>query len=219
MKKLLLSLALIILPVVSLADEENANRVHWSLELKGGANFPAAPNWQDFYGKSSTSEFGSSLAYKVIRQIEVGIEGTYLSANGNGQALLHGGQPAQASQVSYELIPLNVFVLARGVISEDQLLVPYLGGGWTRMFYREEVNGQNMTVRGSTDGYHVRGGVQLLLDTIDPCSAKNLYDEFKVYHTYFFTEAKYTHAVAGTNPSGTVNLGGISYLGGLLFEF
>jgi len=220
LRRLLLAFVFMSLPALSLAGEEGSgDRPHWSLELKGGTFFPALPNWSSFYGSSHTSEFGGSVAYKVFRQIEVGAEGTYLSANGNGQALLHGSVPAQASPVSYELIPLNVFILMRGIINEDQLLVPYLGGGWTRMFYREEVKGQNLTVKGSTNGYHFRGGVQLLLDKIDPDSAKSFYTEFHIRHTYFFTEAKYTSATAGTNPSGSVNLGGPSYLGGLLFEF
>jgi len=205
------------IPAVALAAEESGDRPHWSLELKGGAFFPGLSNWSDYYGQSYTTEFGGALAYKVWREIEVGVEGTYLSADGSGYAPLH-AQLAVGSQVSYELFPLNVFVLARGVFSEDQLLVPYFGGGWTRMFYREDVKGQGK-VQGSTNGFHARGGIQFLLDRIDPEAARNLDHDYHVRHTYFFTEAKYTRASADTNPSGTANLGGISYLGGLLFEF
>ena len=219
MMRLLLALVIMLLPAVALADEKSGERPNWSLELKGGAFFPAAPSWSDFYGSSYTSEFGGSLAYKVTRQIEVGIEGTYISANGNGQAPLHGGQPAQSTQVSLELVPLDVFVLARGVFNEEQLLVPYAGVGWTRMFYRADVQGQGQMIQGSTNGYHARVGIQILTDGISPDSAKSLYDDFNVRHTYYFVEAKYTHADAGINPSGSVNMGGVSYLGGLLFEF
>jgi hypothetical protein len=219
LKKIFLALTLALIPVMALADQGSGNQPNWSLELKGGVFSPAIPGWSNFYGNSYTSEFGGALAYKVIRQVEVGIGGTYVSVNGSGQAPLHGGQPAPASQVSYELFPLDVFVLARAVFDEDQLLVPYVGGGWTRMFYREEVKGQGQRVQGSTNGYHARGGIQLLLDRIDPDTAKEFYDDFRVRRTYFFTEAKYTYAAAGINPSGSVNLGGVSYLGGLLFEF
>jgi hypothetical protein len=222
LKRLLLALALVFIPAVALAAETSGDRPHWSLELKGGVFFPDLSNWADFYGKSYTTEFGGALAYKVSRQIEVGVEGTYLSADGNGQAPLHaqlaGGNRVVAGQVSYELFPLNVFVLARGVFREDQPLVPYLGGGWTRMFYREEVKGVGK-VQGSTNGFHARGGIQFLLDRIDADAARSLDRDYHVRHSYFFTEAKYTRATADTVPSGTANLGGISYLGGLLFEF
>lgn len=216
--RLLLALVLMLLPAMALADERNSDRPNWSLELKGGAFFPAVPHWADYYGNSYTSEFGGSFAYKVTRQIEIGVEGTYLSANGNGQAPVHGGL-AQSTQVSLELAPLDVFVLARGVFSEEQILVPYAGGGWTRMFYKANVQGQDQKVQGSTNGYHARVGIQLLTDYIAPDSAKSLYEDFNIRHTYYFVEAKYTHADAAINPSGSVNLGGISYLGGFLFEF
>lgn len=222
MKRLLLALALLFIPAVAPAAEASGDRPHWSLELKGGVFFPSLSRWSEFYGNSYTPEYGGALAYKVWREIEVGVEGTYLSTDGNGQAPLHaqlpGGSQAAAGQVSYELFPLNVFVLARGVFREDQLLVPYLGGGWTRMFYREEVKGQGK-VQGSTNGFHARGGIQFLLDRIDADAARSLDRDYHVRHTYFFTEAKYTRANADTVSSGTANLGGVSYLGGLLFEF
>jgi hypothetical protein len=41
-------------------------------------------------------------------------------------------------EVDYDLYPVNVFVLVRGVINENQWLVPYIGGGWTRMYYHED---------------------------------------------------------------------------------
>jgi hypothetical protein len=214
---LLLALALTFIPAVALAAEGSGDRPHWSLELKGGVFFPSMSRWSEFYGGSYTPEYGGALAYKVTREIEVGVEGTYLSADGIGYAPLH-AQPAAGSRVSYELIPLNVYVLVRGIFREDQPLVPYLGGGWTRMFFREEVQGQGK-VQGSVNGFHARGGIQFLLDRIDPDAAKSLDSDYHVRHTYFFTEAKYTNASADTVPSGTVNLGGISYLGGLLFEF
>lgn len=220
MKILLLTLVLVFIPLFTLADQGDTEVVNVSLELKGGAFFPALPNWTKFYGRRHMPAYGGALAYKILRQIEVGIEGTYSNANGNGQALLHGNQPALASRVSFELLPLDVFVLARGIFDEDQLLVPYLGGGWTRVFYREEISGQGQgKVQGSTNGYHARGGVQLLLDRLDPDSAKNFKHDFNVRHTYFFVETKYTRAFANTEPSGSVNLGGGSYLGGLRFEF
>ena len=51
-----------------------------------------------------------------------------------------------SGEVTYELYPLNVFVLVRGIINEKQWLVPYVGGGWTRMYYRVKVQDQD-TVR------------------------------------------------------------------------
>ena len=62
---------------------------------------------------------------------------------------------------------------ARGVFSENQWLIPYAGGGWTRMFYREEVTDQ-ACARGYANGYHARAGVQLVLDGLDPNAAHRM---------------------------------------------
>jgi hypothetical protein len=98
--------------------------------------------------------------------------------------------------------------------------VPYVGGGWSRLFYQEEVEKQSVS-RGAANGYHARAGIQLLLDGLDSRAADSLYLDAGVFHTYLFLEAKYTRAMINTidNPSTSVNLGGTSYLGGLLFEF
>jgi hypothetical protein len=114
-------------------------------------------------------------------------------------------------------------VVLRGIFTENQWVVPYVGGGWTRMYYKEELSLQP-TARGYTDGSHVRGGLQLLLDVFDQRAATNMYRDYGISHTYFFVEAQRTRAMIDTvatvsSPSESINLGGTSVLGGLLFEF
>ena len=214
MKRLLLAVVLLLLPSVA-AAAERWDRPHWSLELKGGAFFPATENWSKFYGSSYLEQFGGALSYKVIRQLELGIAGTYGWATGKGVQPSHG---VAAGETDYQQAPLDLFILARGVFDENQLLVPYAGGGYTRMFYRVGVKGQSST-EGSVNGYHARAGLQFLLDRLEPESAENLYNDYGLQHTYFFVEGKYTRAIADTVPSGSVNIGGTSALAGLLVEF
>lgn len=219
MKRHLLAAILMLIPGLAHAADTRPNRPHWSLELKGGAFLPETANWSRFYGSSYMGEYGGALSYKVHRQIELGLEGSYTRATGKGS--VHGDAPenrAQASQVTHEQAPLSLFVLARGVFRENQWLVPYAGGGWTRMFYRQVVKGQTST-RGSVNGYHARAGVQLLLDGLERGSADDLYADFGVHHTYLMLEGRYTRAMAVSIPEGSVNLGGVSCLGGFLFEF
>lgn len=215
MKKIILILVLVISPAALFAAEPIGERPHWSIEIKGGDFIPAIDNWSQNYGKRYTREYGGSLAYKVLRPLEVGIEGTYIEDIGQGLAQIHN---VPAGKVTYKLYPVNFFVLARGVFSEKQWLVPYIGGGWTRMFYWEEVEKQGVA-RGTADGYHARAGLQLLLDGLEPDAANSFYRNNGVFHTYLFFEAKYMRAMADTVSGGSVNLGGTSYLGGLLFEF
>ncbi|GFO53134.1 hypothetical protein GMSM_01410 [Geomonas sp. Red276] len=214
MKKLILVSLLLLLPTLALA-EQAPERPHWSLEFKGGVQFPDAGDWSRFYGNSYFGEYGGAVAYKVSRNIEVGVESTYGRAKGRGQMTQHA---LPGGNVTWQQVPVNVFVLVRGVFDEQQWLVPYLGGGYTRMFYRADIEGQGRT-EGSVDGFHARGGLQFLMDRLEPEPARNLCRDFGIAHTYFFTEARYTRAMADTTSGGSVNIGGTSCLGGLLFEF
>ncbi len=214
MKKLILIAVLAIMPAIVFAADADTDRPHWSLEIKGGHFMPNIDNWSAFYGRRYTAEYGGSLAYKIARQLEFGIEGMFLRDTGQGFAPIH---QIAAGSVKYETAPLNVFVLARGVFSEKQWLVPYVGGGWTRIFYREEVQLQGVA-RGAVNGYHARAGVQLLLDGLDPSAANSFYLEYGVHHTYLFLEAERTKANVDA-ASGSVDIGGTSWLAGFLFEF
>jgi hypothetical protein len=215
LNKTIILVAILLISATSQAAETSVQRPHWSLEIKGGRFYPDISDWSTYYGENYTSEFAGAMAYKISRLIEVGIEGGYIQDSGQALAPLHG---VNAGSVKYELAPVNVFVLVRGVFNETQWLVPYFGGGWTRIYYKEEVQDQS-TARGFADGYHGRGGLQLLLDRFDQSAATNMYQNFGVFHTYLFVEAEYTHAMADTNTGGSVNLGGTSWLAGLLFEF
>lgn len=210
LKKFVLLLLLIVVPMLAYAEDSIINRPHWSFEIKGGTFTPELSNWAQYYGKRDMPEYAMSLAYKIRRRVEVGIEVGYLWADGSALAPLHG---VSAGSVTYDLYPVNAFILFRGIVSEKQWIVPYVGGGYTKLFYREKVENQS-DVKGSADGYHARGGLQFLLDGLDSKAANNLYTDFGIFHTYLFVEAQYIHAdVSGTN------LGGTGYLGGILFEF
>ncbi len=212
MKKFLLFFILAFLPITAYAADQGQDQPQWSFELKGGYFTPSLANWKEFYGKRSMPEYGFSLAYKLQRQIEVGVETGIIYGSGLASAPLHG---IAAGKVDYDLYPVNAFILFRGVVNENQWVVPYVGGGFTRMYYQEKIEDQS-TARGSADGYHYRGGLQFLLDAIDPDSAKDFYLEEGVYHTYLFIEAERTSAIV---KSASVNLGGTAYQMGLLFEF
>jgi hypothetical protein len=218
MRSIILAALLMLAPGVLLAAEPAVDRPHWSLELKGGAFFPDTAGWSRFYGTSYLGEFGAALSYKVLRQVEVGVEASYASGTGKGEQPRHAPGVPASGEVSYQQVPVNLFLLARGVFNEEQWLVPYAGGGYTRLFYRQRVKGQDKR-EGSVNGYHARAGLQLLLDRLEPDTAQEAYLDFGVHNSYLFLEGRYTDAQADTVPSGSVNLGGTSVLGGFLVEF
>jgi hypothetical protein len=214
-KTILFVVALIAVPVLAPAEEPILERPRWSLEIKAGNFYPDIDNWETFYGNKKVTHYAGSLAYKILRTLEAGIEVGYIRDKGRGFAPQAG---ILAGNVTYEIAPVQAFILFRGVFSEEQWLVPYAGGGWTRIYYREKIENQGIA-RGSTDGYHGRAGIQLLLDGIDASAANSLYLEYGVEHTYVFVEAQSITAKIDDATGASVNLGGVSYLAGLLFEF
>jgi len=221
LKKLTCIFILTLLPAVTHAADRRSERSHWSLEVKGGLFYPAIDSWQAYYGDRKTGHYAASLAYKIFRQLEVGIEGGYIRDSGQGLAPIHtanAGSPVYAGTVTYELFPVSAFFLVRGAFSGRQWLVPYIGGGWTRMYYQEKIENQPRA-RGYADGYHGKAGLQFLLDGIDQSAANNFYLESGVMHTYFFIEVQRTRAMIETATMESVNLGGTSYLAGFLLEF
>jgi hypothetical protein len=212
LKRTFILLAVLLLSSPTFAADQFLEPAHWSLEVKGGSMAPALENWAYYYGRRTMPEYAVSLAYKVLPQLEFGVGVGRIKTKGRAQKV---AQATLIGEVTYELDPVNVFLMARGVFIDDQWLVPYLGGGWTRMYYRQAIQDQG-TVRGHADGYHARAGLQLLLDGMDPAAAARMYQSYSIFHTYIFIEAEYTKAI--DRPT-SINLGGTSYLGGLLFEF
>jgi len=207
LKKFIILLIVFFVPAIVHAADPILEPPHWSLEVKGGTFAPALADWATYYGKRSMPELAGSLAYKLIRQVDIGISVGY--AKDKGHAV------ASAGNVTYEIVPVNLFILLRGVVSEDQWVVPYAGGGFTRLYYKEKIESQG-TVNGSVDGYHVRGGLQFPLDSLDEKAANRMFQDYGIHHTYLIGEVEYTHAVVR---SVSVNLGGTAYLFGFLFEF
>ncbi len=213
MNKYFSILLFLLLPSAVFAEDPIRDQPNWVFELKGGRFMPGLEDWTRYYSRRYMIQYGASLAYIIVPQVELGFGASSTKANGDAAAALHG--KSYSNVVTYQLYPINAFILFRGIWSEDQLLVPYIGGGMTRVYYRQKIRDQD-TVAGYTDGYHARGGLQFSLDTVDPSASNRMYLDYGIRSTYFFIEAEYTRAVV---TSVSIDLGGTSYLGGLRFEF
>jgi hypothetical protein len=145
---------------------------HWSLEIKSGRFEPELEEWATFYGDEDTSQFGFALAYKVLRWAETGIAIDRVHDEGVGTLPLNN---MLGGEVDFQMYPVHLYVLLRGVFFENQWVVPYVGGGGTRVYYRQEIDNQS-SVRGKVDGTHVRFGLQILLDVLDEGNAAGFVD-------------------------------------------
>lgn len=186
-----------------------ASKPHWTFEIKGGDFEPELEDWETFYGDEKTDQLGLALGYKFLRQVELGLAVDYIQDEGVG--FLPSSEDL-GGEVDHQMYPAHLYVLLRGIFSENQWIVPYIGGGMTRVYYRQKVDNQS-SVRGKTDGDHVRAGLQILLDWLDWGNAAG-FEEESVENTYLVVEAvSFSAEVDG------IELGGESMQVGFVFEF
>lgn len=182
----------------------------WSLELKGGTFHSDLDEWGTYYGDDRLKDYGFAVGYKPLRPLEIGVEVGYRKDRGQGFAPDHG---IVTGDVTYQLLPILATATLRGVFYEDQWLVPYIGAAAGRYYYRITIEAQDRT-SGATSGTYVRAGLQLLLDRLDRNAADSMRRHYGIDNTYLFIEAREDEAEVNGS-----DLGGTSYLGGLLLEF
>lgn len=193
-------------------DSAAASLPRWSVEVKAGRFKPDVPAWETYYGEDSTRAFAVAIGRKLGRQVELGAELLYGSDRGMGSLPLN---DRLGGEVLYEFAPVHAYILARGVLSERQWLVPFIGAGIGQLYYRQHVSGGSSS-EGNTSYHTARAGVQLLLDRISPNSATNLRRGYGIEHTYLILDFQRSSAEIDGTPW---DLGGDTWLAGLLFEY
>ncbi len=184
----------------------------WAVAIKGGLFAPGLSDWERQYGAEGETILGVNLGFKLSPRLEIGVEGSSFSAD--GQATTTSGRPSGTNQ-HFKLCPVQVYLSYQFAFYEDQMFVPYIGGGYSHFTYRTSLEGGE-TISGAQEGYHFRGGLALLLDALDPDAADRA-KEWGLLNSYLLLEAQY--AKINDFGSATVDLGGWTYWGGLMYAF
>jgi len=184
----------------------------WSLEFKAGRFEPDIANWDTFYAKDYTHHFAGAFSYKLLDQIEIGLQAGWIRDKGKG---FLPNNNIVGGRVKYQLFPLDAFILFRGVYTSHQWVVPYVGGGWSRAYYKANIRNQS-SVDGVENGTHYRAGVQFLLNNLYKKGTRNLKNTFGIVNTNFFIEVQELKAEVG---SLNLNIGGKSTMIGILLEY
>jgi opacity protein-like surface antigen len=201
--------ALLALPLAGAAAEppETFADAAWMIEPKGGRMQPALPEYEQFYGDDDSRHFALAFGYRFSHWFELAAETQYTNDDGVGQLGSTGGPGAP---VEYTLVPVHVFAKFRFERSANQLLVPYLGAGVVRAYYKQEIELQDDR-DGTTDlGPSVRAGLEILMNRLDPPVGG---DTDPLKRTYLFIEVQSFE----TEVDG-IDLGGDAWLVGFRFE-
>lgn len=203
---------LFVLLLTPLVVQSAQEQPRWTLEMNAGIFEPEDEDWSTYYGSNRMLEVGGSVAYRLFYVLDVGMSADFGQDRGVGTQPING---SLAGNVTYRVLPVDLFAVLRLRFAEGQWLVPYGGGGYTRFAYHQTVSGQG-TTRGSVNGYHARAGLQLLLDPLDRSAARIMSRTYGAINSYLYFEVKRTRAEAG---SPVTQLGGYSYKSGLMVEF
>lgn len=205
----LLIIFLLSVPAVTYGNERNG----LSVGLSYGQLEPASDEWKEIYDDDRISTYRVSLGYRFHPTVSVEIGGGYLTKDGKGKTVT--GKETGVKTTFYEA-PVDITLLYRMNYFDDQIIVPYIGGGVSYNYYWEKVK-DGKELKGGMRGHHATGGLQLLLDNIDRRSAFDLEEDYGIENTYLTIGA--THSVIDDFGKEDVDLGGWNYNVGLLFEF
>lgn len=190
------------------ASEENVPN-SGSFEFKLSHFKPELSEWDTYYEKEPNA-ITLGWSYKILRPLEVGASIGYMTVDGKGQLVT---QNALGGKVDMTLVPVDISLVYRFVFSEEQLLVPYVGGGLTRIYYRQRTS-DGKKAEGSHNGNHIKAGLQLLLDRLDKNGALKLQERFGIENSYLYLEGQKTKA-----DESQIDLGGEFVSLGVLFEY
>ncbi|MBI5446610.1 MAG: fibronectin type III domain-containing protein [Deltaproteobacteria bacterium] len=191
-------------------------RAHWVVGVMGGAFEPGTEDWGTTFDHERLPAGKVNIGYRLLSTLELGVEAGYWRAEGEAATTVSGRLVTPAANETLTVIPLQGYALLNFQFTDRQWLVPYAGGGYSRYYFRQAIEGQDDS-KGHLDGYHFRGGVKFLLNGLDPASAQRANAYFNLKKTFLALEAQW----AKVDDFGDANadLGGVSYYGGLVLEF
>jgi hypothetical protein len=188
----------------------------WSIGIAAGYFTPATEGWEDNYDHSGGWVPSLSAGYALSTRLSVAAEIAYFRASSQTRGAITGELSIEEQQLKLVPTTLGLEYVLR--FDSTQLLVPFVGAGYRRVTYRLKV-GDDDDISGGANGWVGRGGVDILLNALDPSGASGMRESFGVARSYFRLEAQWAKAEAPGTDGSDIDLGGTTYLGGMRFEF
>ena len=204
---------LIILSMVipSPVSAESGEDPRWLISLKSGQGEMLTESWDTTYSKK-TDFNGIEAGWKYSRQFGINVGVSHSSSSGKAKTL--SGRVSN-DVLRTQLMVVDISFVFRLAFFKNQIVVPYAATGYSQTFYRIDINGNEII--GDQNGYHLKGGLLFLLDSIEPERADEMKTRFLVGNTYLFAE--YYQSKVDDFGSGVNDLGSKCIAGGLVFEF
>lgn len=232
--------------LISRPAERFRSPKHFALELRFAPYAPdvdaefngAKTPHQRYFGKDRRLMFQLELDYQFFTRFgsaALGVSAGYFRQKDKAFEIdpatgLETGQRS-GDDVTFSLYPTALMLVYRA----DQLwkffgipFVPYGKAGLSYTIWSVYDANDKVTTagsvkksgrgRGGTRGWQAAAGVSLVLDFIDPGSARALDSETGINHTHLFIEWN-KYAISGLGQSNRLNVGDTTWTAGLMFEF
>ncbi|MGA1876435.1 MAG: hypothetical protein ACMUIA_12590 [bacterium] len=179
-KKVAMGSILCFLIAIPWLAEAASIRKGFSFELKGGFYRPRDyDKWDEAFGKGFSGFGGLKLNQEIMKNIELGLSADYMRAS--------------QSDWSFCLVPIALNFTYAMRSSQDQFLVPFLGGGVDFVYGRTSMMElSNIKPHFLKEpGFHLIAGARMLLDNMGPDEALSFDEKFGVNNSYLVFEARY----------------------------
>ena len=189
--------------------------IHFSAGFKFGLAFPAGDEMQDVYGTKGIPFYSIEAAWKMVHELELHAEMSYWWEQGRGVA--EGGKKTN-EKYKIHIAPAELGLIYRFNFVNDQIVVPYIGGGGIYSYYMEERLESSWKRRGGKWGVAGKAGLMLLLDNAEKKASGALEREWKINNTYLIYSFKYSYLNNFDEKAG-LDLSNQMHTLGVLFEF
>jgi hypothetical protein len=180
--------------------------------IEAGILEPDLDRYSTFFGSRHAALYGLAAGYRFRDWLEVGAEIGRMRDRGVGAVA---GGSALAGEVTYELVPVQIFATF-SLDRPERRLVPYMRLGIAAALYDEDIE-----LQPSRDGRAEVGPAAALglRWRFAGKGSRERRPEGRFWRSYVFLEAQRFSSDADTAGGGTVDVGGTSYLTGLRVEF
>lgn len=189
--------------------------LNFSISFQGGVYVADDGDFREIYGRDGNDIFFIDLGYYALRNllVEAGIGLYYEEASEIGA--FTGTNSGTRTVMTF--LPGTIGASYRFNFFDRQYVYPYIGGGYQYLYFSENPDLRDST-HGGKHGWQAKGGLLLHLDPLDKNAAFKMDKNWKINNTYFDLGVRYM-AVPAFGSKGGIDFSGISFLGGLTFEF
>lgn len=188
----------------------------FSAELGGGALQLQGDVARAVYGDGYEPTFHSRIGVLFFSMLDLGVSADATQITARRLGANDGTRSAELTRLT--LLPLSATALIRLDLFRNQPIVPYAGAGYSYLVWSERNPIEDEQVDGDKQGVTLLGGVQILLDWMEPSRAQDLDAWWGVNDTYLTLELSRTTYGDGDDVTG-LDLGHLEARAAFLFEF